>query len=214
MRSVIHLNTLQFQQGVLFCSMSAQLKLELKSNFFGEKKELTIDKEFLKFDDKNFSKLEIAEIRYGIKAIQGYEFRIGRIYCIDVRNVTGDIIKIRLMSVYHINKKRLKNKYLSILNALFENYINELSSVFIKMFNNKIDFSILGVNFTDQGIQLKDKDSIITWDDLGTKNYARYYSLFSKSDKNKYRAFYYLEDWNTSVLYSVSRSILHAKKLI
>ncbi len=196
--------------------MSGQLKVILQPTFFGDKKELTIDKEFLEFDGQNFSKFEIAEFRFGIKPIKefGGGFRIGRIYCIDIRNVTAQIIKIRLISVYHINKKKLGKKYREILETLFENYINDISSGFIKMFNQKIDFAILGLKFTHDGVQLKDKDSIISWIDLDARNYTRYFSLSSISDKNYSRAFYYLSDWNTCVLYSVSRTILNAKKLL
>lgn len=82
------------------------------------------------------------------------------------------------------------------------------------MFNDITDFSILGVIFSQSGIQLDKKSDIISWIDLGTKNYNTYYSLFSKSDSKKYKLFYYLSDWNTVVLYSVSRSILKAKKLL
>jgi len=35
--------------------------------------------------------------------------------------------------------------------------------------------------------------------------------MFSKSDPNYYRAFEYLNDWNTAILYSVSRQILKEK---
>ena len=194
--------------------MIQPLKLFLKSTIFDKEKVLTIDPEFVEYDGINFSKFEIAEIRYGIKSINGYRFRIGRIYCIDIKSLNGNILKFRLKSLYRIRIKKLEEKYKLILNALFKNYLNDISLTYIKMFNDKIDFSILGVTFSQSGIQLGKKSDIISWIDLGTKNYNSYYSLFSNSDSKNYKLFYYLSDWNTVVLYSVSRSILKAKKLL
>lgn len=194
--------------------MIQTLKLFLKSSIFDKEKVLIVDPGFLEYDGINFSKFEIAEIRFGIKSIKGYNFRIGRIYCIDIKSLNGNIIKLRLKSLYRIRIKKLEEKYKIILNALFKNYINDISLTYIKMFNDITDFSILGVMFSQSGIQLDKKSDIISWLDLGTKNYNTYYSLFSKSDPKKYKLFYYLSDWNTVVLYSVSRSILKAKKLL
>jgi len=194
--------------------MPQPLKLFLKSTIFEKEKVLIIDPEFLEYDGMNFSKFEIAEVCYGIKAIKGYRFRIGRIYCIDIKSLNGNIIKLRLKSLYRIRIKKLTEKYKIILNALFKNYINDISLTYIKMFNDKIDFSVLGVIFSQAGIQLDKKSDIISWLDLGTKKYNTYYSLFSNSDSKKYKLFYYLSDWNTVVLYSVSRSILKAKQLL
>ena len=62
------------------------------------------------------------------------------------------------------------------------------------------------------GIILDKKAQNIPWNDLRTKKNSRYYTIFSKENPDNYKAFYYLDDWNTAVLYSVSRYILKAKK--
>ena len=99
-------------------------------------------------------------------------------------------------------------KYKLILSALFENFLNDILLYLIAKFNHKIDFKLLGVVFTQEGIILDNKSDIISWFDLGTKNYWTYFSVFSTSDPNKYKAFQYLTDWNTVVLYSVTRHII------
>jgi hypothetical protein len=190
------------------------LQLILKTSIFDKKTNLIITPELIEYNHKSFSKFEIADLRYGIKAIKGYRFRIGRIYCIDLRSLTGDVIKIRLISLYRIKKTRLEEQYKLVVSALLENFINDISRGFINNFRNKIDFNILGVTFTQEGIRLNNKSEIITWFDLGTKNYWTYFSLFSNSNLTVYKTFEYLNDWNTIVLYSVSRSILKAKNLL
>ena len=194
--------------------MGQFLTLTLKETIFNKESTINITPELLEYQNISFSKFEIDEIRYGVKAIEGYRFRIGRIYCIDVKNLSGTVLRIKLKSVYGIRKKALGEKYRVIVNALFENYFNHITQSFINLFENQVDFVILGITFTQEGIILDKKSQIIPWKDLGTKNYARYYAIFSKENRNNYRALYYLEDWNTSILYSVSRYILKAKKLV
>lgn len=191
--------------------MTKPVELLLKATFFDNGKTITITPEFIEFDNKNLSKFEINELRYGIKSIKGYRFRIGRIYCIDIKSFNETIIKIRLKSIYRINKKKLGKKYQIILNTLFQFFFNDISKSFIKNFNDGIEFDLAGITFKKEGILIDKKSEIIKWEDVGTKNYSTYYSLFSKLNPNKYKALNYLTDWNTSVLYSVSRTILKQK---
>ena len=194
--------------------MAQSLTLTLKETIFDKESTLTISPESLEYQNTSLSKFEIDEIRYGVKFIRGSSFYIGRIYCIDVKDVSGTILRIRLKSVYGIRKKALGEKYSAIVHALFENYISDIIQTFINLFTSTVDFELLGITFTQKGIILNKKNQVIPWDDLGTKNYSRYYAIFSKTNPNNYKALYYLEDWNTTVLYSVSRYILKTKKLM
>ena len=194
--------------------MTQTLELALKTSIFSKEKKLIIEPGFKKFGNNNFPKSEITAVRYGVKAIKGYRFTIGRIYCIDIKSEKGTIIKIRLKSLYRVKRILLGKKYKQIAEALFDNYVNDISRTHIEKFNKKIDFDLLGNTFTQDGIILTGKKEIISWIDLGTKNYWSYYSLFSIADPNKNKAFYDLLDWNTIVLFSVSRHILQSKKLL
>lgn len=194
--------------------MAQTFKSFLKSSIFDKGKLLILEPEYIEFGDIKFSKFDIAELRYGIKAIKGYRFRIGRIYCIDIKSLDGRIIKIRLKSLYRVRRVLLGKKYKQIVETLFANYINDISLSYIKQFNNKIDFTLLGNSFSQEGLILDQTNELISWFDLGTKNYYSYYSLYSIANPTKYKAFQYLTDWNTIVLYSVSREILKSKKLL
>lgn len=201
--------------------MSNRLEISVKSSILDRHRKLTIDENYIQFDDKDhvdahptrFEKENIIGIRYGVAPINGYRFYIGRIYCIDIKNESGKIIKLRLKSIYGVRKKLLGEKYVKIVNALFDNYYEDLIRHYINLFNNQLPFELLKVQFTVEGIGLKQNEDIIPWNDLGTRNYIRYYSLFSKSNPNHYRTFEYLEEWNTGILYAVSRYILREKGL-
>ena len=110
-----------------------------------------------------------------------------------------------------VRKTELGRKYSEIVNAILDYFFDAKIILLLEKFVNDESFSILGVNFDARGVLLKKDSQLISWDDLGTKSYMSYYAMFSKSDPNYYRAFEYLNDWNTAILYSVSRQILKEK---
>ncbi len=73
--------------------MSSHLELFVSPAFFDTRKKLVITDEYLEYDNQNFSKLEIAEFKYGVASISGYMFRIGRIYSIDIKNTEQRLLK-------------------------------------------------------------------------------------------------------------------------
>jgi hypothetical protein len=184
-------------------------------------RELIIDKEFIEFDDKDLLadpptkiyKQDISGIRYGIKWIHGYQFVIGRIYCVDVLARDKRCIKIRLKTLYGIRKHQLADKYSLIINSLFDNFFDDISRNYLNQHHSKQEFQIAGVRFCESGIAFDSKSQIVLWDDLASKAFTTYYALFSKSDPLNYKAFEYLHDWNVGVLYTVSRQILTSKGL-
>ena len=199
--------------------MTQTLQINIRSSWFDRVRSLHINTDFIEFDDKDLiasppTKImadDIESFRFGTKWISGYQFIIGRVYSIDVRSIKGDIIKIRLKSLYGINKTELWDKFNNILNALHDNYFDKMSLSYIDLFYSHQSFVILNVHFDQHGIKFLDKNKEIPWDDVGTISYVNYYSIFSKTNSKVYKAFEYLTDWNVAILYSVSRQILKDK---
>lgn len=196
--------------------MSNRLELYLKSSIFDRQRKLIIDPLYMEFENKDpitavptrFLKEEIDAMRYGVKWIRGYQFYIGRIYYIEIRNREHKVIRMRLKSLYGIRRIALGNKYVQIINALYEHYFNDISQDYINQFTEGESFTILDVTFNKEGIVLRTGTALISWMDVGDKTYSTYYALFSESDPNRYRAFKYIHDWNTGILYSVAKHIL------
>jgi hypothetical protein len=199
--------------------MSDALHLTIKPSLLDRSRKLTISPDYLEFDNRSsvgleptrFEKKDINGLRYGIKPIEGYQFVIGRIYCIDICNKEGQTIKLRLKSLYGVRKLQLARKYSEIVNILLDFFFDDIAKVLLGKFNRGDSFTILDVTFCAEGVQLSKDAQLITWDDLGTKSYFRYYTMYSKANANHYKVFEYLVDWNASTLYSVSRQILKDK---
>ena len=193
-----------------------KLEFIVRSTILDRPRLFVIHPEYLEFDDQDrvsdgptrFSKTEIEGLRYGVKPIGGYRFRIGRIYCIDIRDVTGRVIKIRLKSVYRVRLKLLNEKYLAIANALFRLYFHKITLEYLSQFRAGRSVDLLGVNLNSQGVLFDEKVGRVSWDFIGTKRYWHYYTLYSEEYPGNYRAFVFLDDWNAGVLRGLIETIL------
>lgn len=164
-------------------------------------------------DNTRFEKNEITAFRYGVKWIRGYQLVIGRIYVVEIQSSGKRTINIRLKSLYGINKKVIGKQYLAIVNAIADNYFDDIARSYLKQFENNEPFKVEDVYFNTEGLSWNKNMPLIKWDDVGTKAYRTYYSIFSKSNPTIYKTFECLTDWNTGMIYSVSRSILMGKGL-
>jgi hypothetical protein len=196
-----------------------KLEFMVRSTILDRPRLIVIHPEYLEFDDQDrvsdvptrFLRTDIEGLRYGIKPIRGYRFRIGRIYCIDVRDVNGRVIKIRLKSVYRVRLKLLNEKYLAIANALFRLYFHEMTLEYLAQFRDAQGVELLGVKLNNQGVLFDEKVGCVSWDFLGTKRYWHYYTLYSEESPNNYRAFVFSDDWNAGVLRGLIETILKEK---
>jgi len=128
------------------------IEIKYKTNFYSKEKRIVFSENALCLYSDNelliqIDKEEIKDCRFGISWIRGIDFYIGRIYCIDISNGNGKLIKIRLRSLYGINKKILGKKYSDLVNKLYGFYLNEKISNSITNINNGIDVAIAGVIF-------------------------------------------------------------------
>jgi hypothetical protein len=200
-------------------SQPQSISFTLRSTILDRPRQLTLCPEYLEFDDNDladaaptrFLKSEIESLRYGIKGIRGYSFYIGRILIIDIRSTSGQVIKLRLKSLYRIRRKLLTDKYAEIVNALYKYYFHDMVRQYLKLFQDGQAFDILGVSVNADGVLFDNKVGRISWDFLAIRRYTTYYTLFSETNPNQYKALETMEHWNAGVLYSVIKSILESK---
>ncbi|WP_264564122.1 hypothetical protein [Flavobacterium sp. N3904] len=188
-------------------------------------RKLKISKEFIQFEDSNlytipstlFKKEDIIEYKFGIHWMQ-YKFVFGREYLIFLRNKENKILKINFKTYFGNKKKEYHIQFNEILDLLWDFHFKDITNKFIEKHKNGQDFSIGDVGFTKDFITinvssvLNEIEKSIPWDKVRTRNYHTYFAIYSEDDaRNINRGFSYLKDWNTSVLYSVLRTLLRDK---
>ena len=191
--------------------------------FDRRQRQLIIIPDFIQFEDKGYSNSftkfigdEICEYRYGIKFIKGLEFTIGREFLIFIRNSSSEILKINFRAFYNIRREESYKLSDDILRALWKFYFSNIANVFIKEFYEGQEITVGRALITQEAIIVSDPgilrvdQTVISWEDLATKDYHNYFAIYSSKDASKINAtFSYLNDWNTGVLFSVVRTILN-----
>jgi hypothetical protein len=199
--------------------ITEKMEFMVRSTILDRPRLLVIDPQYIEFDDQDrvsmpptrFLRTEIQALRYGVKGIRGYRFRIGRIYCIDIRDMSGRVIKIRLKSVYRVRRKLLGEKYQEITNSLFKYYFHDLTRHYLRQFQEGQSVELLGVKLNQHAVLFDEKVGWVGWEFLGTKRYWHYYTLYSEESPDNYRAFVFLDDWNAGVLRGLIEVILKEK---
>ncbi|MGC4039782.1 MAG: hypothetical protein QM710_03030 [Flavobacterium sp.] len=187
-------------------------------------RKLVINPGFISFEDSDrvtvsdtrLEKDSISDYRFGMRWIR---FRIvyGRKYEIFIRNNENKVIRIVFKSYFGRKKQELHMLYNEILDRLWEGYFTEIIEDYIKRHKSGEIFSVGSVLFNGEGVTIStgifDKTKVlIHWENVRTRNYATYFSIYSSENPSKInRGYSYLDDWNTAVLYSVLRTMLREK---
>lgn len=130
--------------------------------FDTRKRQLIIDEEFLKFENKDhiedlFTKIpknEIAGIRYGIHFIRGFEFYVGREYQIFIKTNSGKELKINFKLFYRRKLDEKHKLFCDIVDELWKCYFDNILNQYIRRYNNNEEFNLGGILFKDTCIHL------------------------------------------------------------
>lgn len=188
-------------------------------------RKLILNPEFIQFESNDlitnlhttFDKNEISEFRFGMKWIS-FKITFGREYFIYIKNNQNKIIKINFATYFGRKKNEYHKLYSEIVQNLRKIYFDEKVTELLKKYENNEEFTIGEVAFNKEGIKIKVNGIVnqvekkIEWNNIRTKAYMSYFSIYSAEEPSKTnRGYSYLNDWNTSVLYSVLRTLLENK---
>jgi len=185
----------------------------IKPSIFQRSKLLTITPTHISYgysngenEDIRIEKEEIDAYKFG--GFYGYDY-INMHYAIQLRTLHNKVFKIKEYSFFCIRKKKFFQKYNEILQLLYKYYFQDIVSSYIELFNGNIDFEIEGAIFSREGVQFSNKSPLIKWDNLNTSNHKSYFAISSKQEPTNYKAFSYMDDWNTSIVRIITRSVVH-----
>lgn len=202
-------------------SEQPDIDLFFKPNIIGSSKRLVISKGFISLNSisKNenqtrISRQEIRSYRFGIKWLTGYKFTIGREYQIFIKDSADKVHKISFKSLYGYKKVELNQYFNTIIQSLWNFYFKDLVYHYIELINEGKAIDISGVRITDKYVVIKTRNLLkgkhfsIPWKDVGTKDYATYYAIFSNENPADINCGYnYLNDWDVALLYSIIETL-------
>jgi hypothetical protein len=208
--------------------MTEKLEFDIKrSPIDRAKRKLVLENDHVQFENRDllnnsftkFNKTEIASIRFGINWIS-YILTFGREYIIEIKNSEGKVLKINFSLYFGRNIQKAHDQYAQIVNGIWKLYFPEKIENYLSNFREAKDIEIGEVKIDKTGITIAIDNGIsrkrtqIDWNDVETRNYRTYFSIYSKSNPSKInRGYSYKEDWNTIVLRDVIETILEEKKI-
>ncbi|MBS1500830.1 MAG: hypothetical protein JST32_02125 [Bacteroidetes bacterium] len=167
---------------------------------------LTIEKP-LSFDPPVFIPAkDIAAFRYGVKWISGYQFTIGRVYVIEIKDINDRVFSIKLNSYYRIKSKIYHKIWLDLLDHLWKSYWVEKLNHYYSLYKNKQVFELAGVIFESFGISWS--NGSLSWDEIALSNYQTYFMIHHRDDVRKNYSRNFMNDWNALLLQALLQVII------
>lgn len=187
----------------------------IKRSFYDSRPRLlSINNEEIIYENTNLKnnpfttlkKNQVKGIRHGIEFIRGFEFTIGRIYYIFIKDDKGKELKIDFKLFYGIKLQEKHNLYCDILNSLWTHYFSEIAKNYNFEASQGKTNTICGVSFDNQKIYF-DKNEI-PLEDVAFKKYHHYFIIYSKQNQNINKMLYYLKDQDSVILLDVLANII------
>ena len=181
----------------------------IKANSFGERMHvLTIENDFIQFNDVVLLREEITEIKYSISALQFYRFSVGRRYHIGFRTKSAQIDLI-FRSYLKIGNTYFNNLCDRILDEVWEPITDRIWSNYIHLLLKGESVDIGNCTLSKSGLVLsknllfQNKQQFIPWDNLRfEKKYDRL-TLSDTNDPTAWSNLYYQGTWNIDILISL-----------
>lgn len=177
-------------------------------------RQLIIDENFLKFENKDHSedlftlipKEEISGLRYGVHFIRGYKFYIGREYQIFLRTKSGKELKIYFKLFYRRKLQQKHQLFTDIVEALWKEYFDKICEDYLTQIKNNKEIKIGKVSFNKNTISFNKKQ--ICFDDLELKKYVHYFVISSRKDAYCNIMLYHLQDQDAVIIYNLVTTII------
>ncbi|MCU7616570.1 hypothetical protein NZ698_05125 [Chryseobacterium sp. PBS4-4] len=174
--------------------------------FDNRKRQLILDKNFIKFENKDrkgdlftvINKEDITGIRYGIQFINGYSFYIGREYLIYIKTISNHEIKINFKLFYGRKLQEKHQLFYDIIDELWNNYLDDLSQSYLNKIISGENFELCGVQFLTDKIKFNNKE--LLFKNLEIKKYKHHYLIYSNQNEYQNKMLYYLKDENAVIL--------------
>jgi len=183
----------------------------IKTSLFHRSKLLTITPEYVAYGESSdqksieFTKENMEAYRFG--GFYGANF-LNMHYTIYLRSLGNKTLKIKEYRFLRFRKKKFFEKFHSILDLVYQYYFIPIANSYIELFNNSIDFELNGAIFSRAGVQFSKESDLIEWNELESSSHTTYYALCAKKEHSNYKAFSYMDDWNTMIVVAITQAIL------
>jgi len=187
----------------------------LQSFSFSDNSELRITDSQIEFENSwgTITSLAPVAFRYGTSPIDIYEFRIGYKYLIQVLTESNRTISIPIKNYFGIGREKAYSKYAKIINCLLSAHFENIFQEVISKYNDGNNFVFDDkYSVTGDGLLIGSKEKFIPFGEMEIEERFDHFIVNSTTNPRLFTNIYYLKTWNSSMIYSLLKSILNEIK--
>lgn len=182
---------------------------ELKSGLFDRKRKLILADGYLEFENKDrrgkeFTRLNkdnITDFKHGTDWIIWYRFIVGRQFSITFKDTANREFKIRFKTYFGLNHHYIQ-MYSDIVDDIWDYYHQEIVDRYLSRLLNKEELIIQGLRISEQGIRLREQQSLLPWTRIKIKEYYDYFVVYDMNHPESNSSVRYNE-YESEILWSI-----------
>lgn len=187
--------------------------------FLDRQRKLILTDDYLEWENgdlkgKEFTRLnksDIVDFRHGIDWIVWYKFTVGRQFSITFKDKKNKELKIEFNTRFGLHKENFQ-KYSDIVDDIWSLYHSDIVDSYLDKFYNEGQFEIQGIKFKKEGVELREKLGLISWDKVAIKEYYKYFAIYNKDNSDIHSRVSYNE-YGSETLWSSVKTILEKKEM-
>lgn len=188
---------------------------DLASGLLGQRSKLLLTEDYLEFENNGLvvrmNKEDIEDFKHGVDGIVWYEFTVGRQFSITFRDKKKNELKVVFKNYFGLHNN-YSQVYTNMVDTIWKYYHHDIVSLYLDKYDSHGEVKIKGIKINQQGIELGKENLHLLWDQVGIKEYYRYFAIFNKENPQVHVRVSFNE-YETEILWSVVNTIVKEKEI-
>jgi hypothetical protein len=186
-------------------------EFELNSSLFATREKLVITPEQIRYNGITIDRNTFEDVKYCVESIVWYKFYVGVEYRIDIKFEKNKILSI-LFSEYPWKNKHYGRVYREISRHLGNYFLLPRVNVMLDSFDHTGSIGFTGLTISQENVSFESPPHVIDWQNLGLKEYFKYFAIFDKTNPNIHKRVTFNE-WNAEILFHTLKTLVtHIQK--
>lgn len=191
---------------------------ELKSGILDRQRKLFLSEDFVEFENRDLkgheftrlNKADIVDFKHAMDWLVWYKFTVGRKFSITFKDRKNNELRIVFKSYLGANS-HYSQIYSEVVDFIWQYYHQDIVNKHLDKYYNSEELTVQGITIDHNGIELPNVRKHLSWNDVGIKEYYKYFAIYHKDNpQTHFRVSY--NEYETETLWSILKTILKEKE--
>jgi hypothetical protein len=183
---------------------------DLKAGIWDSPEKLIITPDEIQYGSHVVTKQTFEDVKYSAEHIIWYKFSVGYAYRIQIKYDNGKVLTILFSNYFKLNNE-YGDYYSNISQQIGDYFLLDKIYDVIEQFQATGRLESPGLSITMDNIQFQYPDEFILWENVGLKEYHRYFAIFDKSKPDVHRRVTF-DEWNAEIIFNVLKRLIATVK--